>query len=54
MFIVCDKEELQKDLNDDLVRINREAERNQTMQGVLEAKRDELVKQLNDMAPNPQ
>ena len=54
MFILVNKEELQTDLNNDLKRIQVEAEKATTMHGVLNSRKDELTKQLNDMVPAPQ
>ena len=51
MFVLCTKEELSNDLNADLTRINAEAEKNTEMKRVLDAKKDQLTKQLNDLAP---
>ena len=54
MFILCGKEELQTDLQNDLKRINVESEKATTMHGVLDAKKNELTRQLNDLVPAPQ
>ena len=54
MFILCDKQELTTDLNADLTRIGQEAERHTTMKTMLDGKKDQLTKQLNDMSPAPQ
>ena len=54
MFVTCSKEELSTDLNGDLTRIGQETERNTQMKTVFDAKKDQLTKQLNDLAPNPQ
>ena len=54
MFVLCSGEELTTDLNADLVRMAQEADRNTQMKTVFEAKKDQLTKQLNDLAPNPQ
>ena len=51
MFVLCSKEELSTDLNADLTRIAQEQERNTAMKTVLDAKRDQLTKQLNDLVP---
>ena len=54
MFVLCSADELSNDLNADLTRINQEAERNTAMKTMLDTKKDQLTKQLNDLAPNPQ
>ena len=54
MFVLCSADELSNDLTADLTRINQEAERNTSMKTMLDTKKDQLTKQLNDLAPNPQ
>ena len=54
MFILCDKAELTTDLNADLARIAQEAEKNTNMKTMLDGKKDQLTKQLNDLSPAPQ
>ena len=54
MFMMCSKEELAADLNNDLTRIEKESERNEAMKQMLDTKKDQLTKQLNDMAPGQQ
>ena len=54
MFVVCSADELSTDLNADLTRLAQESERSTQMKTVFDAKKDQLTKQLNDLAPNPQ
>ena len=51
MFVLCSGEELARDLNADLSRISTEAAKSTEMKTVLERKREELAKQLQDLAP---
>ncbi len=51
MFVMCTKEELAGDLNNDLTRIAKETERNEAMKNMLDTKKEQLTKQLNDLAP---
>ena len=49
MFVLCTGDELTSDLNADLVRIDQEAERSTQLKTILDAKKDQLTKQLNEM-----
>ena len=51
MFVKVTKNDLKVDLNADLARIVNENERNNAMKLVLDAKKDQITKQLNDMHP---
>ena len=53
LFVSVTPEEMQKDLKNDMDRMAQESERSAAMKTVLEAKKDQLTKQLNDLAPNP-
>ena len=52
MFVLQSKDELSQDLNADMARITTEQERSTGMKNILDSKRDQLVKQLNDLSPN--
>ena len=53
MFVLCDKTELAGDLNADLQRIAQEQERNTAMKAMIDQKKEQLTKQLNDLSPGP-
>ena len=52
MFVMVSKEELASDLNADLSRMATETQKNTAMKTVLDQKKDQLTKQLNDLVPN--
>ena len=51
MFVMVSKEELKTDLNADLSRMAQETERNTAMKTILDGKKDQLTKQLDDLHP---
>ena len=51
MFVLCGKAELKEDLTNDLTRIADDAKRSADMKVVLDGKKEQLTKQLNDLTP---
>ena len=51
MFVKVTKDELAADLQADMTRLSAEMERNAGMKTILDAKKDQVTKQLNDMHP---
>ena len=51
MFVLCSKEELAEDLNNDLTKISEDNQRSTEMKAVLDGKKEQLTKALNDLTP---
>ena len=51
MFVLCSKEELTEDLNNDLSKIAEDTQRSTDMKAVLDGKKEQLTKALNDLTP---
>ena len=51
MFVLCSKDELKEDLTNDLNRIAEDSKKSVDMKVVLDAKKETLTKQLNDLDP---
>ena len=51
MFVLCPKAELKEDLNGDLARITEDTKKSADMKVVLEGKKEQLTKTLNDLTP---
>ena len=51
MFVLCGKPELKEDLTNDLARIADDTKRSADMKVVLDGKKEQLTKQLNDLTP---
>ena len=52
MFVLCSADEIKGDLNKDTESITTEIRKNNALKKTLEDKRDEIIKQLNDLSPN--
>ena len=51
MFVLCTKPELKEDLTNDLKKIEEDTQRSTEMKTVLDAKKEQLTKALNDLTP---
>ena len=49
MFVLCSKDELKADLSTDLGKLETEVKKATQMKEVLDAKKDTIIKQLNDL-----
>ena len=49
MFVLCSKDELKSDLGNDLAKLDGEVKKAAQMKEVLDAKKDTIIKQLNDL-----
>ena len=49
MFVLCSKDELKSDLGNDLAKLDGEVKKATQMKEVLDAKKDTIIKQLNDL-----
>ena len=49
MFVLCSKDELKSDLGNDLAKLDAEVKKAAQMKEVLDAKKDTIIKQLNDL-----
>ena len=52
MFVLCSGDEIKSDLAKDMDNIAVEIRKNNALKKTLEDKRDEIIKQLNDISPN--
>ena len=53
MFVIADKNDIKKDLNNDIDRIKAEEARSDELLKTYETKKNTLTKQLNDLSPAP-
>ncbi len=51
MFVLCSKADLKADLTNDLNKILEDTQRSTEMKTVLDQKKEQLTKQLNDLTP---